>query len=158
MMEDIIERARRLNLGGHSSRGPVHVASSSRSVTPRSDAGGLSDQETSRGGYVTSGALRSDADSNSIGYSSERTSNSLVAIAHPPQSSNIAHMDPTSIEPDNQVVSPGAQTLASMKEEALPAKGSKRRKSKVPSKPRTTRRRVTRSCKIMKEEFFEGMA
>ena len=146
-----------MNLGRHSSRGPVHDAPSVRSATPLSDAGSLTDQETSRDGSITSGALRSD-NSNSIGYSFEKTPPSVVAIAQPPQSSNIAHMEPTSFEPDNQVVSLSAQTLASLKEEALRAKESKGRKSNVPSKPRTTRRRVTRSYKILKEGYFERMA
>ena len=66
--------------------------------------------------------------------------------------------DPKSAEPQAQTESPGAQTLASLKAEALKDQQLKGRKSKVPKKTQTTRRRVTRACEIMKEEFFEGMA
>ena len=124
-------------------------------MTPRSDAGSLSDQETSRGWSVTSVALRSDADFKGIGYSFERTSPSLVAITQPPRRSGIVNMDPTSTEQHIQVTTPGAQTLASLKEETLRDKG---RRTEVPRKPRTAWRRVTRSCKIMKGEYFEGIA
>ena len=66
--------------------------------------------------------------------------------------------DLASPEPQQLADSPGAQTLAALKEEARKDPPSKGRKSKIPSKPRTTRRKVTRSCQIMKEEYFEGMA
>ena len=118
----------------------------------------MTDRETGRAESLTSGALRSDDDSNSIGYTYERTPPSIVAISLPPRGFPVGIMDPTSSEPHQQVASPGSQTLAALKEEALRDQQSKGRKTKVPSKPRTTRRRVTRSCKIMKEEYFEGMA
>ena len=158
MMEDIIERARRLNLSSDTTNRYGPADPFGRRVTPSSEVDGFSDRETDRAGSSTSGALRSDDDSNSIGYRYERTPPSLIAISRPPQRYDTSHMDPSSSEPHLQVASPGAQTLASLKEEALRDQQSKGRKPKIPRKPCTQRRRVTRSCKIMKEEYFEGMA
>ena len=158
MMEDIIERARRLNLSSNISNryGPADPFGSR--VTPCSEVDGLSDRETDGAGSSNNGALRSDNDSSSIGYRYERTPPSLSAISRPPQRYDISRVDPSSSEPHQQVASPGAQTLASLKEEALKDQQSKGRKPKNSRKPSTQRRRVTRSCKIMKEEYFEGMA
>ena len=158
MMEDLIERARRLNLNTVLPARPNSSAPYNRASVPDSDAGSMTDRETGRAESLTSGALRSDDDSNSIGYTFERTPPSIVAISLPPRGFPVGIMDPTSSEPHQQVASPGSQTLAALKEEAQRDQQSKGRKTKVPSKPRTARRRVTRSCKIMKEEYFEGMA
>ena len=158
MMEDIIERARRLSLSNLPNRRPDQRGISEGGSAPTSDAETYSDRETDRAGSFTSGALRTDDDSNSIGYSYERPSPSLINVAQPPQRREPMQMDLASPEPQQLADSPGAQTLAALKEEARKDQPSKGRKSKIPSKPRTTRRRVTRSCKIMKEEYFEGMA
>ena len=138
MMEDIIERARRLNLNNlspikHDQRDVPEGISA-----PTSDAETYSDRKTYRAGSLTSGALRTDDDSNSISYSYERPSPSLVNVTHPPQRCERMQTDPTSSTPQQLVDSPGAQTLAALKEEARKDQPSKGRKSKVPSKPRTT--------------------
>ena len=158
MMEDLIERARRLNLNTALPARPNSSVPYNRTSVPDSDADSMTDRETGRAESLTSGALRSDDDSKSIGYTYERTPPSIVGISRPPRGFPVGIMDPTSSEPHQLVASPVSQTLAALKEEALRDQQSKGRKTKVPSKPRTTRRRVTRSCKIMKEEFFEGMA
>ena len=64
----------------------------------------------------------------------------------------------TSAEPPTHLESPGAQTLASLKEEALKVRQSKRRLSTTPGQASTPRRRVSRSCEILKEEYFERMS
>ena len=55
----------------------------------------------------------------------------------------------------------GTQTLAALKAEALGAKNKRTRnkRGKFTSKPQgsDTRRKITRSCKIMKEAYFQGM-
>ena len=158
MMEDIIERARRLNLGNLSTRRPGQRDISHGGSAPTSDAETNADQETDRAGSLTSGALRTDDDSISIGYSYERPSPSLVDITQPAQRCELMQTDPSFSAPQQPVDSPGAQTLAALKEEARKDPPFKGRKPKTPKKPRTTRRRVTRSCKLMKEEYFEGMA
>ena len=158
MMEDIIERARRLSLSNLPARRPDQRDISEGGSAPTSDAETYSDRETDRAGSFTSGALRTDDDSNSIGYSYEFPSPSLVNIAQPPQRRGPMQTDLASPEPQQFADSPGAHTLAALKEEARKDQPSKGRKSKIPGKPRTTRRKVTRSCKIMKEEYFEGMA
>ena len=88
----------------------------------------------------------------------ERTPPNVIAITKRPCGERSSSEDPKSAEPHTQTESPGAQTLASLKAEALKDRQAKGRKTKVPKKPPTTRRRVTRACKIMKEEYFEGMA
>ena len=72
MMEDIIERARRLSLSNLPTRRPDQRDISEGGSAPTSDAETYSDRETDRAGSFTSGALRIDDDSNSIGYSYER--------------------------------------------------------------------------------------
>ena len=65
--------------------------------------------------------------------------------------------DPTLFDID----SPGGQTLPSLKAEALneQSKASRSRGGKATSSPRGpgTRRKITRSCKIMKDAYFKGM-
>ena len=158
MMEVIIERARRFNLGNSSTRKPSQNASFIGGSAPTFDAETNSDGETGRTGSLTRGALRTDDDSNSIGYTFERTSPSLVAVTQPPQRCEPRLTDPSSSALQQLVDSSGAQTLAALKEEALTDRQSKGRRTKPPSMPRTTRRRVTKSCQIMKEEYFEAMA
>ena len=160
MMEDIVKRASRLTLGqGLEDQRNLHSNSSvGGSVYPCSEGETLPGDCTGREGSVTSGALRSHNDSNSIGYSFERNPPSVIAIAKPPGGEKRLQEDPKSAEPQTQTESPEAQTLASLKAEALKDQQSKGRKSKVPKKPQTTRRRVTRACKRTKEENFEGMA
>ena len=72
MMEDIIERARRLSLSNLPNRRPDQRDISEGGSAPTSDAETYSDRETDRAGSFTSGALRTDDDSNCIGYSYER--------------------------------------------------------------------------------------
>ena len=159
MMEDIVKRASRLTLGqGLEDQRNLHSNSSAGgSVYPCSEGETLPGDHTGREGSDTSGALRSDNDSNSIGYSFERTPPSVIAIAKPPGGEKSLQEDPKSAEPQTQTESPEAQTLPSLKAEALKDQQSEGRKSKVPKKPQTTGRRVTRACKIMKAENFEGM-
>ena len=160
MMEDIVSRASKLNLGQTpASQGNLPSnTSAGGSVYPCSEGETVPGNQSDREGSYTSGALHSDNDSNSIGYSFERTTPSVITVAKPPCQERTTVTDPRSTELQTEVESPEAQTLASLKAVALQDQQSKRRKTKAPKKPPTTRRRVARACKIMKEEYFEGMA
>ena len=131
MMEDIIERARRLSLSNLSNRRTDQRDISEGGSAPTSDAETYTDRETDRAGSFTSGALRTDDDSNSIGYSYERPSPSLVNVAQPPQRREPMQTDLASPEPQQLADSPGAQTLAALNEEARKDQPSKGRKSKT---------------------------
>ena len=160
MMEDIVVRASKLSLG-RTPAGQGNLPSNTSaggSVYPSSKGETVPGNPSDREGSYTSGALHSDNDSNSIGYSFERTPPSVITVNKPPCRGRNMEMDPKSTEPQAETESPGAQTLASLKAEALQDQQSTKRKSKAPKKTTTTRRRVTRACKIMKEEYFEGMA
>ena len=71
-----------------------------------------------------------------------------------------SRVDPRSAEIEFQVDSPGAQTLAVLKAEAVAEKTSnsrKRRRKKTTTSNTISRHRVPRACKIMKEAYFKGM-
>ena len=110
-------------------------------------------------GSVTSEVMSWDDDSTSIGYTFEHIRVSDVGvIARPPTRTEIATLVSTSNEQQSQMECPGAQTLASLKEEAIKDRRSKRLHTKTSRKSQAARQNVSRSCKIMKEEYFEGMA
>ena len=109
----------------------------------------------------TSGAIQSDDDFSSIGYSFEGQETS--EIAHPQAgtvpscSREIQTAGPSVFEAG----SPGEQTLASLKAEAMKDKGTRSRNRQgrfvQSATSQGTRRKVTRSGKIMKEAYFKGM-
>ena len=71
-------------------------------------------------------------------------------------------MDPQSPQSNFNVDSPGLQTLASLKREAVidlqqRRKSTKRRDIGQLGKNSTTCRRTSRTCKVMKEAYFRGM-
>ena len=159
-MESLIQQASRLSLGtphgtsglGSKEKKPAHRASR---IGSQSDVwtGNESD---------TSGALRSGDDFASTGYAYEHSDLESHPFTPPPGGPpGCSRADPTSQEAPNQMDSPGAQTLAGLKAEAIAEKiktGGSRKKRKTT--PRTTggsRHRVTRGCKIMKEAYFKGM-
>ena len=63
----------------------------------------------------------------------------MIATAKPPGGEKNLREDPKSAEPQTQTERPTAQSLASLKAEALKDQQSKGRKSKVPKKSQTTR-------------------
>ena len=137
---------------GPKEKKPAHRASS---IGSRSDV--LTGNESD-----TSGTLRSGDDFASIGYAYEHSDLESHPFTPPPGGPpGCSRVDPTSQEAPNQMVSPGAQTLAGLKAEAIAEKtntGSSRKQRKTTS--RTTggsRHRVTRGYKIMKKAYFKGM-
>ena len=154
-MENLIQKASELNLGSRSNR----------NVTPSR----LDCRSTGRTGSVTSGylsdtrgAIRTDDDFSSIGYSYE--TEGMTPINLPPRGDDVPSCSYDAHQSDlanDGADSPGWQTLAALKAEALQDQDRITRRSR--SKPTAgssgskDRRRVTRSCKIMKEACFKGM-
>ena len=154
MLEEIIKQASKLNLGFDGNRSSPLTSTCAGKFKRRSSG---SEQYSD-----TSGALRSDDEFSSIGYSFEGPEHQEVAA--PTAATNrpsCSHTDPTSFQSPFIAGSPGEQTLASLKAEAI-ADCSKLSRNKrgcfsQASTTRGTRREVTRSCKIMKEAYFKGM-
>ena len=159
-MENLIERTSRLNLGT-SLVSPTGRAQSRKSAfrapTPGPQSGTISGDASG-----TSGALRSSDDFASIVYEYEHPDFESQPFTPPPVGPpGCSRIDPRSAETEFQVDSPGAQTLAVLKAEAV-AEKTKSNSRKRPRKKTTTsntisRHRVPRACKIMKEAYFKGM-
>ena len=82
MMEDIVVRASKLSLGW-TPAGQGNLPSNTSaggSVYPSSERETVPGNPSDREGSYTSGALHSDNDSNSIGYSFERTPPSVITV------------------------------------------------------------------------------
>ena len=153
MLESIIRQASKLNLGpGVNESTPLKVMGTGKTKRGSRVSGQYSD---------TSGALRSDDEFSSIGYSFEGPEHQEVAAL--PVSTgrpSCSHVDPTSLQTSFIADSPGEQTLASLKAEARENRSklsrNKRGRFTQASTTRGTRREITRSCKIMKEAYFSG--
>ena len=155
MLEEIIQQTRRLTLEATTSNmattTPLDVGQyqRSRSATP----GQLSD---------TSGALQSDDEFSSISYSYERPeTETTVAPPKASEGASCSYADRRVDTPLTAADSPDAQTLASLKAEAMKDQGKipryQRGRFSSISRGKGTRRQITRSCKIMKEAYFRGM-
>ena len=154
-MERLISQVSELNISPGSSGGqPTDKATGlGKRYRPSICSGGYSD---------TSGAIQSDDDFSSIGYSFEGPETS--GIAHPPQAGTVASCsrDVQTAGPSVfEAGSPGEQTLASLKAEAMKDKWTRSRNRQgrfvQSATSQRTRRKVTRSGKIMKEAYFKGM-
>ena len=113
-------------------------------------------------GSDTSGVLRSDDDFSSIGYSFEHSEPEHIAAAPRPTQPSSSRNDPGSPMVTFSADSPGIQTLAELKKEAVHDRQQKTGNEKgryVVSSKETARamRGVSISCKIMKEAYFKGM-
>ena len=155
MLEGIIQRTRRLTLEATTSTMGTPTSLGARQLQrPRS---ATPDQLSD-----TSGAIQSDDEFSSIGYSFERPE--TEGIIAPPTASGGASCSYTDrrVETSHTAAdSPDAQTLASLKAEAIKDQGklprSQRGRFSTSSRGKGTRRPITRSCKIMKEAYFRGM-
>ena len=153
MLEEIVKQASKLNLGLEGNRSsPLTTTGTGKSKGGSAGSVQYSD---------TSDALRSDDEFSSIGYSFEGPEHQEVAAS--PVATNrpsCSHTGPTSLQSSFIADSPGEQTLASLKAEAIEDRSNlSRNKRGRFSQASTTRgtRRVTRSCKIMKEAYFKDM-
>ena len=161
MLENLIQRASELRLDPTpSSKKTPKKASSSKSSVGSSkfssggdyQSGGLSD---------TSGALCSDDNFSSIEYSFEHSE--LEVVASSPLAGPSTGCGPMDFQSSGnlEVDSPGSQTLAALKLEALKDRSRQSRvqqgRHTIKAKTFGSRRKITRSCKIMKEAYFKGM-
>ena len=159
-MESLVERTSRLSLGT-SQFSPAGRAQprkfAFRASTPGPQSGSMSGDASD-----TSGAIRSSDDFASIGYEYEHSDLESQPFTPPPVGSpRCSRVDPRSAEAELQVNSPGAQTLAVLKAEAVAEKtkssSRKRPRKKTTSSSAINRYRVPRACKIMKDANFRGM-
>ena len=154
-IENLIHQVSRLNLG------PSRQIPGGR-ATPRASLAGSQSEYASGVASDTSGALRSDDEFVSIGYSYEHSDPESHPFTPPPAGpTGCSQADAKSKDNLLQMDSPGTETLACLKAEAV-AEKTKTKSRKKPRKARVmggegSRHRVARSSKIMKESFFKGM-
>ena len=159
-MESLIQQTSRLNLGTRSPL-PISGPRNNRTASVASDMGSQSGF-TSGNASDTSGALRTDEEVTSLGYVYEHSDFDSQPVIQPPIGPpGCSRTDLTSPIGQIQMDSPGAQTLAALKDEALAEKTKpKTRKKTQKGTSRNSGRsnhRVPRGCKIMKEAYFKGM-
>ena len=150
MLNSVVQRASRLSLGSFMRTVPRTQA--------RSTSGSRTDTDIVSDSVITYGTRR---DYNSPSMTSEVESRqdfqSSVSLPSPLGIVSIRKVDPQSMPESPACSSPGAQTLATLKQDAIRKKRQSSRR--VPSKSRTRgpprpRRRVGR---IMKEVYFDSM-
>ena len=162
MLENLVCRASRLSLstkaGANSGKGRTSSRQRSSVDSSRSRrASSITDK-----GSDTSGVLWSDDNFSSIGYSFEHSEPEHIAAAPRPTQPSSSRNDLGSPMVTFSANSPGIQTLAELKKEAVHDRQQKTRNEKgryIASSKGTTRakRGVSRSCKIMKEAYFKGV-
>ena len=163
MLENLVYRASRLSLasrpgGTNSSKG----SSSRRGFFVVTSAGRNRSSSTERYSE-TSGALQSNDDFGSLGYSFEH-SDAEMQIGQSPSEPipGSSRTDPQSPQTTFNLDSPGLQTLAALKKEAVADRQQKKRFTKTKGKGQSgrgtsARVKTTRTCKVMKEVYFRGM-
>ena len=163
MLENFFHRASRLSLNPQLAYGKTCKKTAGRGGYARSLSGARYPGSSSGECSDTSGALRTDEDLGSIGYSYEHSEHDVI-IAPPQQSSfpSCSHQDLESPQGTFNADSPGVQTFASLKKEAMRDKQQRPRNqhgryTASSSKGSVPRWKVSRSCKIMKEAYFKGM-
>ena len=163
MLENLIHRAKRLSLAtvpdgsGTTKKGPKRKGSSVITSWGR-------DRDSSSEGYSdTSGAIGTDEDLGSLNYTYEDPDHEVITT--PPLGVTQAGCSQTDLESpigSFNADSPGAQTLAALKQEAIHDRQQLSRKPKgrfatTPRRSQEGRRKITRTCKVMKEAYFKGM-
>ena len=159
-MEGLIQQASRLNLWTFETP-PAAGCKGGRSPFRVSDNGSQS-RFTSGNASDTSGALWSDEECASLGYVYEHSDLESQPFAPPPKGpAGCSRTDVRSTGDEFQVDSPGIQTLAALKNEAIAEKSKPRSHKKLRKSssrdPGKSSHRVPRGCKIMKEAYFKGM-
>ena len=120
MLENLVYRASRLSLASRSGSTKVAKQGSSRRGFSVVTSAGRNRSSSSEGYSDTSGALRSNDDLGSLGYSFEHSDlEAQPELLHSEPTPGCSQMDPQSPQSNFNVDSPGLQTLASLKREAL---------------------------------------
>ena len=163
MLENLIHRAKRLSLTTE----PVGSTSNKKGSKRRGSSVVTSwgrYRDFSSGGFSdTSGAIRSDEDLGSLDYTYEHSDHEVITA--PPPSLPQASCSRTVLESPHgsfNADSPGTQTLAALKQEAIQdrqqlSRNPQGRFTTPPRRSQGGRRKITRTCKVMKEAYFKGM-
>ena len=150
MTKSVIQKASQLNLGQTGTRpGEMHRSTSVQSANL--------DSETDP--YILRHRTPSrQSDFWDTDYSGDQTPSraSIVQVPSPPVP-GCSRDDPRSTTPLIAGDSPGAQTLAELKREAVLSENKKSSKRSGKTKSRNPSKAVWRSSKVMREELFEGM-
>ena len=161
MLNSVVEKTSRLNLGGCSHdrnprtlsgrRNPLFVTDSETDFPTR-------ESSTSRGGF-TSDTAQSDggAGSNTSGPGHTLSQASVTHIPSPP-GFGCSQGDSRSHTPLTVCESPGAQTLEALKQEAIRDRSAAQPSRRPAVRSNIPRRKISRGGKIMREEYFEGMS
>ena len=163
MLENLIHRAKRLSLTTEPVGSTTNKKGSKRRGSSVVTSWGR-DRDSSSGGFSdTSGAIRSDEDLGSLDYTYEHSDHEVITA--PPPSLPQASCSRTVLESPHgsfNADSPGTQTLAALKHEAIQdrqqlSRNPQGRFTTPPRRSQGGRRKITRTCKVMKEAYFKGM-
>ena len=163
MLENLVYRASRLSLASRHGGAQTSKGSSSRRDSSVVTSAGRHRSSSTERFSETSGALQSNDDFESLGYSFEHTDVELqVGQSQLEPIPGSSRSDPQSPHSVFNVDSPGLQTLAALKKEAVADRQRKKGPTKTKGTGRTGRRttarvKTTRTCKVMKEAYFRGM-
>ena len=163
MLENLVYRASRLSLASRPGGSKASKGGSSRKGSSVVTSVGQNRRSSSEGYSDTSGALRSDDEFGSLGYSFEHSDAGVqFELPQPELTPGCSQTDLQSPHSSSNVDSPGIQTLAALKQEAVAErrqlwKGSKGQSAGRTSKNSSPRRKTSRPCKVMKEAYFRGM-
>ena len=160
MLSSVVTRASQLKLGGSGgqSKQQMHRPFLTYSATSASDTEFISDGDTTLARSETTRGRQSDDDFWNVEQPLEPSlePSSSVLFSDPPIP-GYSRDDPRSPGEFGQRESPGAQTLAEIKREAVRAKKNKRGRGGAEQKTGKSRKAVARSNKIMREDLFEGL-
>ena len=148
MLSSVVERASRLNLGGCSRcsqpRGPTSEDSLLLITDSEPDCS-LRESSVARTGY-TSDLSQSGGDAGSSTWTPGSPRPSLLSVTHIPS------------PPLTACDSPGGQTLAALRQEAIKDKQITQTSRRSATTSKIPRRKPIRGGRIMREEYFEGMS
>ena len=163
MLENLVYRASRLSLASRPGGTKSSNGSSSRRGSSVVTSAGRNRSSSTERYSETSGALQSNDDFGSLGYSFEH-SDAEMQIGQSPSEPipGSSRTDPQSPHTTFNLDSPGLQTLAALKKEAVADRQQKKRSTKAKGKGQSgrgtsARVKTTRTCKVMKEAYFRGM-
>ena len=150
MLNSVVQRASRLNFGE-----PPRTVSRSRA---QSTLGPETDPDIGSDSVITYGSRRDDS---SPGITSEVESRqdfqSSVSLPTPPAFTNAKQFDLQGHPESSAVPSPGAQTLATLKQEAMREKRNQGKQKSTKSKTEGPARPRRRVGQITTEEYFDSM-
>ena len=150
MLSSVVERASRLNLGSPAKTASRRRVPSMSGHDTDTDIGSdsIATYSTRRGG--ASSGMTSEAESQPDFQSS-------VAMPAPPTTASNQQVDLETDPHSPAVSSPGAQTLANVRQEAINEQRQARRQTSSRTRPRGQARLRRRIGRVMKEEYFETM-